>query len=201
MPPYVLTPAMCSDTPHAPICSNNPCMSPMLPCASACDWGMCRSYLCLDTSPCVPTPLTVICSPACLCSRGYCMHCGGNIPYVGGLGASAHLSGFWCLSVYPLDVHYASFCIFLVFHYVSSLYFHCYDYYSSSDSGLFWYVISTISDHGSLFDGASYNVGSAWCGYPKGFGGVLGHTSGHSSNLHFWCLFRPVPVIPWVLHR
>ena len=45
----------------------------------------------------------------------------------------------------------------------SSLSFHHYDYYYSSDCGVFWYVISTISDHGSLFDGASYNIGSAWC--------------------------------------
>ena len=81
-----------------------------------------------------------------------------------GLGASAHLSGFWYLSGHLLDVHYASSCAFLVVYYVSSLYYHGYDYYSSSDCGVFWYVISIISDCGSLFDGASYNIGSAWCG-------------------------------------
>ena len=43
----------------------------------------------------------------------------------------------------------------------SSLYYHSYDYYSSSDCGVFWYVMYIISDCGSLFDGASYNVGSA----------------------------------------
>ena len=52
-------------------------------------------------------------------------------------------------------------CTFLVVHYVSSLYYHGYDYYSSSDCGIFLYVIYIISDCGSLFDGASYNVGSA----------------------------------------
>ena len=98
------------------------------------------------------------------------------------MGASAHLSGFWCLSVHPLDVHYASSCTFLVVHYVSSLYYHGYNYYSSSDCGVFWYVISIIGDHGCLFDGASYNVGSARCGSatpltPRCSGGVLGHAS------------------------
>ena len=37
-------------------------------------------------------------------------------------------------------------------------------YYSSSDCGVFWYVIYIISDCGCFFDGASYNIGSAWCG-------------------------------------
>ena len=32
----------------------------------------------------------------------------GYTPYVGGLGASAHLSGFWSTSVHPLVVHYTS---------------------------------------------------------------------------------------------
>ena len=83
----------------------------------------------------------------------------GETPHMLGVwGASAHLSGFWCLSVHPLDVHYASSYTFLVVHYVSSLYCHSYDYYSS-DCGVFWYVISFIGDHGFLFDGASYNIG------------------------------------------
>ena len=110
--------------------------------------------------PICPTPQHIYMIPCMsVCSRDYCIHYGGNIPMC--WGASAHLSGFWCLSVHPLAVHYASSCIFLVVHYVSSLYFHCYDYYSSSDCGVFWYVISIIGDHGSLFEEASYNLGSA----------------------------------------
>ena len=50
---------------------------------------------------------------------------------------------------------------FFVLYYVSSLYYHGYNYYSSGDCGVFWYVIYIISDCGSLFDGASYNLGSA----------------------------------------
>ena len=50
-----------------------------------------------------------------------CRFCGQDTSYVGGLGASAHLSGFQCLSVHILDVHYASYCAFLVVYYVSNL--------------------------------------------------------------------------------
>ena len=51
-----------------------------------------------------------------------------------------------------------------------------------SDCGVFWYVMSIISDHGFLFSGSSYNVGSAWCGSAANPtarcpGGVLGHAS------------------------
>ena len=42
-------------------------------------------------------------------------------------------------------------------------------------TGVFWYVISIISDHGSLFDGASYNVWSVATLTPRCSGGVLGH--------------------------
>ena len=171
MPPYVWAP------PDASVCSNNPHMSPMLPCASACTGGICMwmgdvgPSFCLDTPhmfgclPMCPTPPCIYMLP-CLsvCSRGYCMNYGGTSNMLGDWGASAHLSGFCCLSVHPWDLHYASSCTFLVVYYVSSLYFHCCDYYSSSDCGVFWYVISMIDDHGSLFDGDSYNVGSAWCG-------------------------------------
>ena len=163
--------------PQCPHMFKHPHMSPMLPCASACSEGYLHMIggcggtssvwttpLVLDASPCVhhlphiymPTCMSVYC-------RGYCMYDGGNIPYVGGLGVSAYLSGFGCLSVHPFDVHYASSCTFLLVHYVSCLYFYHYDFYSSSDCGVFWCVISIISDHGYLFNGASYNVGSAGC--------------------------------------
>ena len=154
-----------------------PCMFPMLPCASACSRGDlhvvggCRvssfcldTPMCLDASPSVQHPHAFIHSPACLYVLGLLHVLWGNIPYVGELGGSAHLSGFWCLSVHPTDVHYASSCTFLVAHYVSSLYFHHYGYLSSSDCGVFWYVISTTGDHGSMFNRASYNIGSVWCG-------------------------------------
>ena len=167
-PPYVWTP----QHPHM---FKHPCLSPMLPCASACSGGICMllgdfGALLLFGHPhvfgCLPMcptcPHTFVCSPACLYVLGViCMCCGGTSHMLGVWGTSVHLSGFWCLSVHPLNVCYVSSCTFLVVHYVSSLYFCSYDYYSSSDCGVFWYVISIISDHGSLFDGASYNVGSA----------------------------------------
>ena len=138
--------------------------------------------MCFDASPCVQHYHAFVCSPACLYVLVVICMCYGDIPHMLGVwGASAHLSGFWCLSVHPVDVHYASSCTFLVVHYVSSPYFHGYDYYSS-DCGVFWYVIFIISDHGSLFDGASAILGQ--CDVvllppliPRCSGGVLGHPS------------------------
>ena len=159
----------CSHTfrgpPDAPISSNIPHVTS----ASVCSRQFLHVMGDLGVPPYVWTLNAFVCSPICLYVLGViCMCYWGNTPYVGGLEASAHLSGFWCLSVYPLDVHYAS-STFLVVHYVSSLYYHGYHYYSSSDCGIFWYVISIIVDHGSLFNGASYNVGSAYvwfCHHP-----------------------------------
>ena len=116
--------------------------------------------------------------PACLYVLGVIACAMGNIPLC--WGASGHLSGFWCLSVHPLDVHYASSCTFLVVHYVSSLYFHSYDYYSSSDCGVFWNVICIIGDHGSLLVGLStmlgqHNVVLPPPLTPRGSAGVPGH--------------------------
>ena len=161
------------DTPNPPICSNTLICPQWFPVhlyvlgVSTCDKGMWGSSLCLDTLMCLDvsscvkhTPCIYVLPCMSVCSRSYCMHYGEKSHMLGGWGALAHFSGFWFMSVNPLDVHYASSCTFLVVHYVSSLYFHHYSYYSS-DCGVFWYVISIFSDHGSLFDGASYNVGSA----------------------------------------
>ena len=127
---------------------------------SACDMGM-QGALLMFQYPHVFGSLSMcLILPCMYVLGGICMCCGGYTPYVGGMGASAHLSGFCCLSVHPLDVNYASSCTILVVHYISCLYFHNYYYYSSSDCGVFWYVISIIDDHDS-FDGASYNVRSA----------------------------------------
>ena len=93
----------------APICSNTaicPQCSPVhlhVLGVSACDWGM-QGALLFGNPPCVWMPPHVSNIPciymlSCMsvCSRGYCMCYGGNILNVGGLGTSAHLSGFWCL--------------------------------------------------------------------------------------------------------
>ena len=157
------------------ICSNTPHMSSMLLCASACSGGYlhviggCRGPP-VWTPPCVWMPPqvsntlhTFVCFPACLCSWGYLHVLWGKNPICwgsGGISTSVRLLVSVSTSLI-LDVHYASSCTFLVVHYFSSLYFHSYDYYFSSDSGVFWYVISIISYCGSLFDGASYNDGSA----------------------------------------
>ena len=178
---------------------------------SACDMGMQESHMLdipqggVDSSPCVQHPPCIVCAPVYLYNlRDICRFYGQDTSYVGGLGVSAHLSGFWCLSVHPLDVHYASSCAVLVVYYAWSLYYHSYNYYSSSDCGVFWYVISIISDCGSLFDGASYNVGSAWCDSAATPDTKILLTCSwpcHSSKLHLQSLFRPMPFMSWVLHR
>ena len=112
-----------------------------------------------------------------VCSRGY-LHVIWGRYHMLESGGSAHLSGIlvsvstcnvlslWIPAYWSgyLDVCYASCCFFLVVYYLSSLYHYGYNYYSSSDCGVFWYVISFISYHGSLFDGASCNMRSVWCG-------------------------------------
>ena len=68
--------------------------------------------ICLETSLCVQHPHISECSLVCLyVPGGICMCYGGYTPYVGGLGVSAHLSGFWCLSVHPLDVLMLHLCV------------------------------------------------------------------------------------------
>ena len=62
----------------------------------------------MDSSPCVQQPHALYVFPVYLYILGdICKLYGQDASYVGGLGVSAHLSGFWCLSVHPLDVHYA----------------------------------------------------------------------------------------------
>ena len=138
MHPYVQMLPICLDGPiHLdapdipPYVQTHPCMSPMLLCASVCSKGI---FMCYGdagahhmfghspyawTPPQCPTPDISVCSPVCLCSRGY-LHVPN--PYVWGFGGeSAHLSGCWCLSVHPMDVHYASSCTVCVVYYVTSL--------------------------------------------------------------------------------
>ena len=59
------------------------------------------------------TPHTFICSPACLCSRGYCM-CYGGTSHM--LGALTYLSGFWCLVSTSIG---CPLCFFLYLSYTS----------------------------------------------------------------------------------
>ena len=136
-------PPVCSDTPiylDSPCAFGHPLMplyvqtTPICPqCSpvhlhvlgvSACDWEMWGSS-CLDSPHvfrylpmCATSPhnYILLCMP--VCSRGYCMCYGGTSEMLGGWGLPAYLSGFWCLSVHALDVHYASSCTFLVVHYV-----------------------------------------------------------------------------------
>ena len=169
MPPYICTPPFvwmshtygCPNAPHIqtpPIC---------LQCSFVHLYvlgGICMWYgnvggpsyvwtpLCVWMPPHVSNTSTHLYAPLYVCMFLGISACAMGIhPICWGSGASAHLSGFWCLSVYPLDVYYASPCTFLVVHCILSLYYNSYDYYSHSDCGVFLYVISIIGDHGSLW--------------------------------------------------
>ena len=80
-----------------------------------------------------------------------CWGFGGVPPSVGSSGGSS------------TGVPMCSFLYIFVVHYVSHFY-HGYDYYSSSYGGIFWLVISFISDCGSFPDGVSSKLGSVCSG-------------------------------------
>ena len=78
-------------------------------------------------------------------------------------------AGGWCQHVCQAFgvcqyIHWMSIMLHNVNFYVSSFYYHGYDYYSSSDCSVFWCVVYVIGDCGSLFVGVAYNVESAQCG-------------------------------------
>ena len=197
-----------------------PPMFPMLPCASVCSrgyqhviWG-CGGPPYVWTPPYAwipyhmsntPTRLYVPWSPVHLYFLGgICMWYGRYTSYVGGLGASAHLSGFWCLSLHPLDVHYASSCTFLVVHYVSSPFYLLL---------LLWWLWCLLVCHLfhqwpwlPLWWGFLQNwVRMMWFCHHHWHQGVLevllALPLSHSRNLHLQCLFMLILIMPWVLHR
>ena len=134
------------------------------------------------------------------------MHYGEMSHMLGCWGASVHLSGFWCLSIHPFDVHYASSCTFLVVHYVSV----------STSTAMTTTPPVTVVSSGmsslSLVTMAPSLMGlPTMLGQhdvvlpppltPRCSGGVLAMPLCHISKLHLCCLFRLVPIMPWVLHR
>ena len=197
--PYVETPSIC------PQCS--PVHLHVLG-ASACDWGMQGALLLFGTPhvfgflPMCLTPATHLYAPLHVyVLQVICMCYGGNIPYGRVWEVSAHLSGFWCQSVHPLDVHYASSCTYLVMSQVSTS-------MATTTTSQATVVSSGMSSLSSVTMAPSLIGLPPMLGQhdvfllppltPRCSGGVLGHASVHSSNLHLQCLIRPMP---WVLHR
>ena len=82
----------------------------------------------------------------------------GIFPSVGVLGCSPISWGVW--GHQHLNVHMLILVYISVLHYVSYFYYGS-DYYFS---GIFWPVISVISDSGSFPDRVSSELGSAWSG-------------------------------------
>ena len=77
------------------------------------------------------------------------------------LGVFPHLLGVLGASAHGMPM--CSFLYIFVVCYVSHFYYG-YNYYSSSNSGIFWLVIGFISDYYSFADGVSSKLGSAWSG-------------------------------------
>ena len=92
---------------------------------------------------------------------------GISVCYVGislllkGLGVFPMSWGVW--GHQHLRCPYAHSCTFFIVHYVSRFDYGS-NYYSSSYGGIFWPVISVISDSGSFPDRVSSKIGSAWHG-------------------------------------
>ena len=107
------------------------------------------------TSPSVYTPLICWLPCASVCFRDICMSY-GDFPICWGFGGVPHLLGVLGASADEMSL--CSFLYIFVVHYVSCFYYSS-DYYSSSYSGIFWPVISFISDCGSFPDRVS-----AWSG-------------------------------------
>ena len=107
------------------------------------------------------TPHTQSLVPCALvCFRNISMLC-GHFPSVEGFGGVPPSVGEFGASA--LEMSTCSFLYIFVVHYVSHFNYGS-DYYSSSYSGIFWPVISVISDSGSFPDRVSSELGSAWHG-------------------------------------
>ena len=152
---------------HTFICPQG-CTHPHMPPYSSmplCFWRLCMLWGVVMGSPCVGThsltsPLCGGTSPllhpytqslvpcALVCLRDISMLC-GHFPSVEGFGGVSPSVGGW--GHQHLRCPYAHSCTFFIVHYVS-----CFDhgsnYYSFSYSGIFWPVISVISDSGSFPD-------------------------------------------------
>ena len=162
MPPGVYTPPIC---PHTLLCL---CVFlKALHVVGACN-GL---PFVLDTSltpplfggasPSITPPTQSLVPCALVCFRGISM-LSGHFPSVSkDLGCSPISWGV--LGHQHLRCPCAHSCSFFVLHYVSHFDYGS-DYYFSSYSGIFWPVISVISDSGSFPDRVSSKLGSAWHG-------------------------------------
>ena len=155
--------------------------------------------------PFICTPYTQLLVPcASVCFGDINMLC-GHFPFCWGLGGVPPIS-LGVLGASALEMFICSFLYIFVVHYVSHFYYGS-NYYSSSYSGIFWPVISLISDSGSFPDRVSSKLGSAWSGSTttldaeRALEVFLAQFLCHSSRLHLWCLFWLMPIMLWILHR
>ena len=150
----------------------HPLWPPML-CASAWFWSIaccgglffCLMYIgthhpYLGCLPLNYTPYTPLLVPCTLLFSGISVLMWAFPLLLKGLGVFPHHLGMFGGHISSSAVHMLILIHFFVVHYVSLL-DHSSDYYSSSYSGIFWPVISVISDSGSFPDRVSRKP---WCG-------------------------------------
>ena len=131
----------------------------------------------VDAFPYVLFPLTGWIPFVSVCFRGYRLVIWGILPLCWGFGGINTSIKLGVLQY----IHWVSIMLYLVVHFVSSIY-HGYDYYSASYGGVFWSVIYFISDHGPFLDRASCNMGQHEVVLPPPLmlrcpGGVIGLAS------------------------
>ena len=150
--PYVQTP------PYVPICGSL-CSRGFLHVI----WGCGAPYVGhplrgVDTSPCVQHPLCIVCSPVSILYGIFACSWGKTLLMLGVWGVSMSLRLLVSISTY-IGCPLCFLLCFLVVYYASSLYYHSYEYYSSSDCGVFWYVIYIISDLAAFLMGLPTMLG------------------------------------------
>ena len=144
---------------------------------------ICHGFLCL-----LVHPLPLIHNSDTSCS-----------PFFGFL-----LYGTGCLWMY--DMLFAFVPIFVVSEYVSSFYYHGYNYYSFCDCCVLWYIKCSSEQlpwPPPWWGFQQYQVSMMWfcCHHcHQGTFEVVALPLCHSSILHLRFLFRLMPIIPWVLH-
>ena len=210
---------ICSDAPWYPHMFQHPHMSQWFPCASVCSWGYlhviggCEAlhlfghphvFGCLPMCPNTPThlyaPLHVYVLGVIACTMGEHPICWG----LGGLSTSVRLlvsvsTSIGCPLCFILYLSCSSLCLKSLLPLLQLLLLQwlwcllvCHLYHQWPWLPLWWGFLQCW-------------VSMMWfCHHPwhqEALEVFLAMPLCHSSNLHLWCLFRPVPIMPWVLHR
>ena len=152
------------------------------------------------------TPMHYMLPCMSVCSRGYCMCYGGNIPYVRGLGGfstSVRLlvsfsTSIGCPLCFILYLSCSSLCLISTSTAMSTT-----PPVTIVNSGMSSLSLVTMapSSMGLPTMSGQHDVVLPPPLHQDALEVFLAMPLCHSSNLHLQCLFRPMPIMPWVLHR